>query len=327
MRRLELNSDTTALSLQRVVAGLDTQSDLLNRKFEQVIAGLSTQSALFSRELGRAIDGIARHNRSADGVVQVPGAKQSPLANASEPTLREAMQHMPLLIAERTYNTSHPEYDAGVVRNFPGRIFNNDKRCGNPAFRELGRHSQGDEVPDRAWLAVLADTLVEGASVPHAAQVFERRGYVEQYLNELDRKYRAHYVPGWVNLDDALFLYWLVRQVKPRTIVQCGVCNGLSTAFMMLGLVKNGPEGRLHAIDLPPVFDTRDPAWTVEGKVYDVFIPEGKTSGWLAPDAYRDRFEVLNGDAKKLLPELMDRLGSIDFFYHDSDHTYDHMII
>jgi predicted O-methyltransferase YrrM len=202
----------------------------------------------------------------------------------------------------------------------------NDKRCGNPAFRELGRHSQGDEVPDRAWLAVLADTLVEAASVPHAAQVFERRGYVEQYLNELDRKYRAHYVPGWVNLDDALFLYWLVRQVKPRTIVQCGVCNGLSTAFMMLGLVKNGPEGRLHAIDLPPVFDTRDPAWTVECKVYDVFIPEGKTSGWLAPDAYRDRFEVLNGDAKKLLPELMDRLGSIDFFYHDSDHTYDHMM-
>ena len=124
MRRLELNSDTTALSLQRVVAGLDNQSDLLNQKFEQVIAGLSNQSALLSRELGRAIDGSARHNRSADGVVQVPGAKQSPLANASEPTLREAMQHMPLLIAERTYNTSHPEYDAGVVRNFPGRIFN-----------------------------------------------------------------------------------------------------------------------------------------------------------------------------------------------------------
>jgi predicted O-methyltransferase YrrM len=82
-------------------------------------------------------------------------------------------------------------------------------------------------------------------------------------------------LPGWVNLDDALFLYWLVRQVKPRTIVQTGVCNGPSSAFMILGLVKNGPAGRLHAIDLPAVFDAKDPAWTVQGKVYDFVIPEG----------------------------------------------------
>jgi predicted O-methyltransferase YrrM len=145
-------------------------------------------------------------------------------------------------------------------------------------------------------------------------------------LNELGRKYHAHYVPGWVNFDDALFLYWLVRQVKPRTIVQTGVCNGLSAAFMMLGLVKNGPEGRLHVIDLPPVFDPRDAAWTVEGKVYGVVIPEGKTSGWLVPDAYRDRFEVWDGDAKELLPKMVDKVDSIDFFYHDSDHTYNHMM-
>ena len=39
--------------------------------------------------------------------------------------------------------------------------------------------------------------------------------------------------------------------MKPRTIVQTGVCNGLSAAFMMLGLVKNGPDGTLHVIDLP----------------------------------------------------------------------------
>jgi hypothetical protein len=94
----------------------------------------------------------------------------------------------------------------------------------------------------------------------------------------------------------------------------------------MLGLVKNGPEGRLHVIDLPPVFDPIDPAWTVEGKVYGFVIPEGKTSGWLVPDAYRDRLEVWNGDAKDLLPEMVDKVDSIDFFYHDSDHTYNHMM-
>jgi predicted O-methyltransferase YrrM len=46
----------------------------------------------------------------------------------------------------------------------------------------------------------------------------------------------------------------------------------------------------------------------------------------MVPDAYRDRFEVWNGDAKTLLPKLVDKVGSIDLFYHDSDHTYNHMM-
>jgi predicted O-methyltransferase YrrM len=156
--------------------------------------------------------------------------------------------------------------------------------------------------------------------------VFERRAYIENYLKEITEKYDAHYAAGWVNLDDALFLYWLVRKLNPKTIVQTGVCNGLSSAFMMLGLVKNGAAGRLHVIDLPPVFDSKDAAWTVKGKVYGVVIPEGKSSGWIVPDAYRNRFEVWTGDAKVLLPKMVDKVDSIDLFYHDSDHTYDHMM-
>jgi Methyltransferase domain len=39
------------------------------------------------------------------------------------------------------------------------------------------------------------------------------------------------------------------------------------------------------------------------------------------PEAYRDRFEVWNGDAKDLLPRLVDKVEA-----NDSDHTYDHMM-
>jgi predicted O-methyltransferase YrrM len=212
-----------------------------------------------------------------------------------------------------------------VVRNFPGHIFNRDKPCANAALGALLPLAQGDEVPDSAWDTILGDVLAEAAAVPHAGQIFERRAYIERYLDDLHRKYRAHYVPGWVNLDDALFLYWLVRQVKPRRIVQTGVCNGLSAAFMMLALAKNGPEGTLSVIDLPRIFDPNDPSWVVKGKVYEAVIPEGRSSGWLVPDAYRDRFEVLTGDARELLPQLADKLDTIDFFYHDSNHSYDHM--
>jgi len=233
---------------------------------------------------------------------------------------------MPLMIAARTYNTSHPDYDANLVRNFPGKILNRNAPCANPAFIALAERATGDEIADASWNRILAETLVEAATVPGAAQVFERRAFIEDYVARLSRNYHAYYVPGWVNLDDALFLYWLVRQTQPKTIVQCGVCNGLSASFMMLALAKNGPEGTLHVIDLPPVFDPNDPGWTVANKVYGVVIPEGKTTGWMVPDAYRDRFEVWNGDAKDLLPKMVDKLDAIDLFYHDSDHTYDHMM-
>jgi hypothetical protein len=95
---------------------------------------------------------------------------------------------------------------------------------------------------------------------------------------------------------------------------------------MILALVKNGSQGKLHAVDLPPVFDPNDPSWTKENQVYGVVIPEGKTSGWLVPEAYRHLIEMRSGDAKILLPELIDSLDSVDMFYHDSDHTYDHMM-
>jgi hypothetical protein len=160
---------------------------------------------------------------------------------------------------------------------------------------------------------VLSAALAEASTVPHADQVFERRAFVERYPSEVEGKQGAHYVPEWVNLDDALFLCWLVRQAKPRTVVQTGVCNALSAAFMILGLVKNDPEGRLHAVDLPAVFNSEDPAWTVEGKVHDFVIPEGRTSGWLVPEVYSERFELWTGDATELLPKMVDELPSIDF--------------
>lgn len=306
-------SETGLLDKPAALAASGISSpDLLYRKSAQLIAGLIDRSGRLRRSLKRVIRPV---------LTRLPRRGKVP-----QTALRSAMQQIPLLRAERTYNTFHPDYDASLVRNFPGRIFNHDLPCDNPSFRALARLGWHRNVPSRAWNTVLRAALAEASSVPHAGQVFERRAFVERYVSELASKYRAHYVPGWVNLDDAIFLYWLVRQAKPRTIVQTGVCNGLSAAFMMLALAKNGPEGRLHVIDLPPVFNPGDPAWTVAGTVYGVVIPEGKTSGWLVPDAYRDRLEVWNGDAKDLLPKMVDEVDFIDFFFHDSDHTYDHMM-
>ncbi len=307
LRRFVDNISEITKMLTEIREGIANQSDLINRKLSELIDITRNQSNKFSVDNGLQTPPKNHLQREAD-------------------SFENALSKHPLIFANKTFNTSHPDYDATVVRNFPGKIFNFKSKTTNSIYRALKKMTNEDEIPETNWTITLRDTLAEVKTVPYAEQIFERKAYVENYLNDLENKYQAYYKPGWVNLDDALFLYWVVRQLKPKNIVQTGVCNGLSSAFMMAALAKNGPDGRLYVIDMPPLFDSNDDNWKMKGKVYGVVIPEGKNSGWLVPDAYRDRFEVLSGDAKLLLPGLLERVGQIDMFYHDSDHTYDHMM-
>jgi predicted O-methyltransferase YrrM len=315
-----------------IIEGIDNQSKMLNRKLDAVIALLDRQTRLLSAVLDAVAASVDDPSRLLRSHVQSNDWSDDPpeTSVASFKTAQASSTNLssspPLMLAERTYNTSHPDYDATIVRNFPGKILNVTLPSSNPAYVELTKLATGDVIADEAWATVLQDALDEAKTVPHSDLVLQRRNTLEQHMTDLSRRYKARYLPGWVNFDDALFLFWLVRRLKPKTIVQCGVCNGLSAAFITLALAKNGPEGRLYAIDLPPVFNSKDPNWTIPGKAYGIVIPEGKTSGWIVPEAYRKRFEVQNGDSKVLLPQLIDRLPVIDMFFHDSDHNYNHMI-
>ena len=322
------NIDHTTQLVDKIREDVSGVADLIHRQLneclelgQQMIALQQAQAELLNRLVQQG------HGRPMD----LTQLQKPPVKTSEAPTsFKEAISKIPLMIADKTYNTSHPEYDANLVRNFPGRIFNGEHSSKNVVYQALmpmiTKNREIIEVQDLSWQGVLTHILDEVKTIPHSSQVFERKEYIETYVAELSARYGAHYQAGWVNLEDALFLYWLVRHLKPKTIVQTGVCNGLSTAFMMLALVKNGPEGRLNVIDLPPIFNPHDPAWTVPGQVYGVLIPEGKSSGWIVPDAYQDRLQVQCGDAKQLLPPLVDQLASMDMFYHDSDHTYEHMM-
>lgn len=243
-----------------------------------------------------------------------------------ESSVNDVLSTQPLMFAEKTYNTGHPDYEPELARCYSGRVHNPGCQSSNPLFHEIQKLAWRNSVPNRAWRPILRDAMAEASAIAGFDQVMERKAYIEAYLAELGRRYQSNFVAGWVNLVDAQFLYWIVRRTKPRTIVQTGVSNGLSSAFMMLALAKNGPQGRLHVVDFPYIFNPADPAWTQQGKLHGVVIPEGKSSGWMVPDVYRDRFEVEIGDAKALLPPLIDRVGAIDMFFHDSDHTYGHMM-
>ena len=67
-----------------------------------------------------------------------------------------------------TFNTSHPDYDARLVRNYPGKLLNRNAVSTNFAFSELLKQAQGEEVADDAWNKILAEALVEASSVPGA---------------------------------------------------------------------------------------------------------------------------------------------------------------
>ena len=68
----------------------------------------------------------------------------------------------PLMVAERTYNTSHPDYDATIVRNFPAKILNGTLPSSNPAYVELKKLGTGDVIADEAWATLSARCLGRG---------------------------------------------------------------------------------------------------------------------------------------------------------------------
>ena len=106
-----------------------------------------------------------------------------------------------------------------------------------------------------------------------------------------------------------LLQYIAIRAFQPEIVVETGVANGVSSAYILLALQKN-ERGALYSVGLN---DTQ-------------YLPAGKPLGWIVPELLKSRWNLLIGDSRTLLPSLLAELGTIDVFIHDSLHTYDHML-
>lgn len=104
------------------------------------------------------------------------------------------------------------------------------------------------------------------------------------------------------------FQYAVIRALKPEIVVETGVANGISSAYILLALEKN-QKGQLYSIDIGD----------------RVLLPPGAPTGWIVPGWLRHRWTFHMGDTRALLAPLLARLGEIDVFVHDSLHTEDHM--
>lgn len=115
--------------------------------------------------------------------------------------------------------------------------------------------------------------------------------------------------------------YELVREIRPRLIVETGVRHGRSSAAWLGALFLQG-RGELHSVDLPYSAPWSD----ADGRMEQAFVVDDRDTGRLVPGRLRSRWHLHLGDARELLPRLLDELGPVDLFYHDSEHSREHML-
>jgi methyltransferase family protein len=104
---------------------------------------------------------------------------------------------------------------------------------------------------------------------------------------------------GWDDADARLgqAAWCLARHGRPKRIVETGVARGLTTRVLLEALERNG-NGRLWSIDLPPLLE--------RGLAQE--------TGAAVPERLRERWTLLRGSSRKLLPGLVADLSQVDIF-------------
>ena len=110
-----------------------------------------------------------------------------------------------------------------------------------------------------------------------------------------------------MSLERLQILYSAIRLYKPKIMIETGVAGG-STSLAILSAMKKNGSGKLYSIDIG-----------------NVMVAPGYEIGYIVPEEIRSNWSLIVGDSKKELPKLLNQLKEIDCFFHDSDHSYEHM--
>lgn len=122
-----------------------------------------------------------------------------------------------------------------------------------------------------------------------------------------------------------LLLYAALRILRPRVVVETGCFTGWDTTVILAALARND-LGHLHTIDLPGYADRRPDHAQFQASLSHGGLPRELGPGFLVPDELQDRWSLELGNARQLLPRLLRRVPAIDVFFHDSEHSYEHMM-
>jgi hypothetical protein len=196
-------------------------------------------------------------------------------------------------------------------------------------LRMVAYHSSSRRERER-WLSRLT-----GVPEAQVRTLVLEIGRDRPFLWDLRRAFRLHtaYLPlptdfmvepsgGGSMFFHLVSLYAFVRIVRPQTVVETGGTPGKSSAFILRAMERNG-VGRLYTIDLPP---SEAQAGRIAPSTASGARPRGLSSNWCVPETLRARQQLILGSAEEHLAPLLRRLGSVDVFIHDSDHSQAHMM-
>jgi predicted O-methyltransferase YrrM len=125
--------------------------------------------------------------------------------------------------------------------------------------------------------------------------------------------------PASLSPEAGLLLHALVRNVRPRTVVETGTFVGVSTLWIAGALAENGDGGRVHS------FDTFGPIR--RGPWRDVEMLAGRfefVAEQIAAAGLREHVTLHAGDSATGIAALHDELGAaggVEFAFIDGDHS------
>jgi predicted O-methyltransferase YrrM len=170
---------------------------------------------------------------------------------------------------------------------------------------------------------LLVKELVTPATVQQLRKEIADAEFIRQRVEYYLEKHRD-LVFGWSweqrlhgkQFSRVLFLYILLRLLQPEKVIETGCFSGWTSTLILFALHQNN-RGHLWTFDIPAQAGRLSMKMT---------LPSGLSPGFLVPDCLRSRWTLIIGDVRDYLLPVCHKLGTVDVFYHDSDHTYEHMM-
>lgn len=163
------------------------------------------------------------------------------------------------------------------------------------------------EVSDPLWEASLHALLKVGWPCEEVAEFAPQWDEAVSSLRDRGVEVGRGAYSGWDDGDPGLAraASCLTRHTRPLTVVETGVARGFTTRMILEGLEANR-DGRLFSIELAPPLSAEQVA---------------SETGAAVADHLKRRWSLIEGSSRRRLPGLLEHLGTIDLFVHDSRHT------
>jgi predicted O-methyltransferase YrrM len=148
--------------------------------------------------------------------------------------------------------------------------------------------------------SALADLLQPGGEAEQAVH------WVYGRFQERASQGRHLPFPTFYNADPSLALlsYALARHLRPRLVLETGVCYGITSALVLLALERNNC-GALVSIDLPALADLA-----------------GSYIGLAVPEQLKGRWRLHLGSSRRCLPAILSETAQVDLLIADSATVY-----